>query len=154
MTLEELIAREAARDLVARYNACGDANLLEEMIALFAEDAVMDVGEWGRHEGKAAIRTFFEGVRRPAKPGSAAERRIIRHFTATHRIDVESPEKTRGQCYFAVFTNDGVDHWGRYIDQYKKVGDHWLFAHRQVIVDAVTPGGWAEARQKAVTTPD
>jgi hypothetical protein len=151
MEIWELIARESARDLVARYNACGDADELEEMISLFADDAVMDVGPWGVHEGIDAIRAFFEGVRRPAKTdgggGDRAERRFIRHFTATHRIDVDGPESARGRCYFVVFTAEGVDHWGRYVDRYTNRHGVWRFARREVVVEGVTPGGWADARR-------
>jgi ketosteroid isomerase-like protein len=148
MELWELVARESARDLVARYNACGDADEIEAMVALFAEDAVMEVGEWGRHEGREAIRAFFAGVRSPAEKDPAAQRRLIRHFTATHCIDVESPEHARGQCYFLVLTHSGLDHWGRYIDRYGTENGSWRFARREVVVDGVTPGGWAEARRK------
>lgn len=151
MEVWELIARESARDLVARYNACGDADELDAMVALFARDAVMDVGEWGRHEGRDAIRAFFEGVRRPAVSNPAAERRFIRHFTATHRIDVESRHRARGQCYFAVITASGLDHWGRYIDAYTLEDDIWRFAEREVAVEGVTQGGWAEARRAQAT---
>jgi len=151
----ELIARESARDLVARYNACGDADLLDEMVALFSDDAVMDVGPWGEHEGIDAIRAFFEGVRGPARTDGGeegtGERRFIRHLTATHRIDVEGPDAARGQCYFVVLTSNGVDHWGRYVDRYVQQYGVWRFAHREVIVEGVTPGGWADARRSRAT---
>jgi hypothetical protein len=151
MEIWEIVARENARDLVARYNACGDADELDEMTALFDEDAVMDVGAWGRHEGIDAIRAFLDGVRRPAGGGDAAgERRFIRHFTATHRIDVASPDDASGQCYFVVLTTDGVDHWGRYVDRYRQRHGVWRFALREVIVEGVTPGGWADARRARV----
>jgi hypothetical protein len=160
MELFELVARESARDLVARYNACGDANQLEEMLSLFADDAVLDVGAWGRHEGIGAIRAFLEGVRRSADEpadGSASEDRaehfLMRHLTATHRIDVEGPDAARGQCYFAVLGAEGLDHWGRYLDRYARRGDRWLFEHREVIVDGTTPGGWADARRSALEAP-
>ena len=151
MDLHELVARESARDLVARYNACGDGDQLDEMISLFADDAVMDVGDWGRHEGLAAIRAFFEGVRRPANADPATKRRFIRHFTATHLIDVESPNRARGQCYFLVLSTDGLDHWGRYLDIYTNSNGPWLFAHRKVIVEGMIPNGWAAARQTQTT---
>jgi len=147
MELWELSARESARDLVARYNACGDADEIDAMVALFAADAVIEVGDWGRHAGRSAIRAFFEGVRRPARGGPASERRFIRHFTATHRIDVRGPERASGQCYFAVLTAQGLDHWGRYLDEYVLEDGVWRFARRQVVVDAVTPGGWADHRR-------
>ena len=147
MDLQELVARESARDLVARYNACGDGDQLGEMIDLFARDAVMDVGEWGLHEGIDAIRAFFEGVRRPAGGDPAAERRYIRHFTATHRIDVDGPNRATGQCYFMVITAHGLDHWGRYLDVYVTEDGAWRFGRREVVVEGVTPGGWADARR-------
>lgn len=151
MELWELIARESARDLVARYNACGDLDDLDEMVALFADDAVMEVGPWGRHEGVAAIRAFFDEVRRPARPAAeSGERRFIRHLTATHCIDVESPALARGRCYFAVLTSEGLDHWGRYVDRYVMDGDAWRFGHRAVWVEGVTPGGFADARRARI----
>ena len=147
MEIWELVARENARDLVARYNACGDADEIDELVSLFARDAVLDVGDWGRHEGRDAIRAFFEGVRRPMAAGAASERRLIRHFTATHRIDVEREGEARGQCYFLVLTGDGLDHWGRYLDLYTIEDGAWRFARREVVVEGVTPGGWAAARR-------
>jgi hypothetical protein len=146
MEVWEIDAREQARDLVARYNACGDADLLDEMVALFARDAVMDVGAWGCHEGIEAIRSFFEGVRRNPSQTEAGERRLIRHFTATHRIDVDSADGVRGQCYYQVLTNEGLDHWGRYVDVYGLEDARFRFKRRTVFVDGMTAGGWAEAR--------
>ena len=43
-------------------------------------------------------------------------------------------------------TDRGLDHWGRYQDAYRPVGDAWLFASRRVRIDGYTPGGWADAR--------
>ena len=57
----ELEARESIRDLVARYNANGDAGRLDAVLELFAEDAVLEVpGETLR--GRAAIRAFMARV--------------------------------------------------------------------------------------------
>ena len=151
MELWQLVARESARDLVARYNACGDADRLDEMVDLFAADAVMDVGEWGRHEGRSAIQAFFEGVRRPPADdeGTAPAKRdrMIRHFTATHMIDVDDEESARGRCYFLVVSADGLDHWGRYLDSYVKREGRWLFGRREVVVDGIIEGGWAASRR-------
>jgi hypothetical protein len=146
MEIWELVARESARDLVARYNACGDADEIDAMVDLFARDAVIDVGEWGCHAGRDAIRAFFEGVRRPVSEKPEAQTRFIRHFTATHRIDVERAGRARGQCYFLVLTRDGLDHWGRYLDEYTVEDGAWRFAHRSVVVEGMTPGGFAAAR--------
>jgi hypothetical protein len=136
----ELEARECIRDLVARYNASGDSGRFGPMLELFAEDAVLELAE-GTHVGRAAIRAFFEGVAKRTGEGRAA--RFVRHFTATHQIDVLSEREARGRCYYAVLTERGLDHWGRYVDEYRRSDGRWLFQRRKVTLDAAMPGGWA-----------
>ena len=137
----ELVARESIRDLVARYNANGDAGRFDPMLELFAEDAVLEVPD-GVHRGRAAIRALFEGVaKRTGAGGNAA---FIRHFTATHQIDLVSQGEARGRCYYAVLTERGLDHWGRYLDEYRRIDGRWLFWRRKVTKDAGAPGGWAD----------
>ena len=136
----ELEARESIRDLVARYNAKGDAGRFDEMLALFAEDATFEFEAETLH-GRPAIRAYFEGVAQRTGAGRAAA--FVRHFTATHQIDVLSESEARGRCYFAVLTERGLDHWGRYVDEYCRIGERWLFQRRKVTLDAAVPGGWA-----------
>jgi SnoaL-like domain len=137
----ELEARESIRDLVARYNANGDAGRFDEMLALFADDATLEL-EDGAHHGKVAIRALFEGAAQRTGAGRSAA--FIRHFTATHQIDVLSPHHAHGRCYFAVLTERGLDHWGRYLDEYGRVGGRWLFRRRKVTLDGALADGWAE----------
>jgi len=59
----ELDAREQIRGLVAAYNALGDRGRLDGVMALFADDAVMDVGDGRTYEGVDQIRTIFTGTR-------------------------------------------------------------------------------------------
>ena len=47
----ELDAREQIRDLVAAYNAHGDRGRFDELLALFADDASMDIGDGATYEG-------------------------------------------------------------------------------------------------------
>lgn len=138
----QLEAREAIRDLVARYNANGDAGRFDEMLALFAPDATVDLpGQ--RCSGVNEIRALFTGIAaRTGAEGSAA--RFVRHFTSTLQIDLESPEAARSRCYYLVLTDRGLDHWGRYIDRYERRDGSWRFAHRQVTLDARVPGGWGD----------
>jgi uncharacterized protein (TIGR02246 family) len=138
----ELVARESIRDLVARYNANGDAGRFDPMLALFAEDAVLEIPGSTRR-GKAEIRALFEGVSERTGEGRGAA--FIRHFTATHQIDVLSETEARGRCYYAVLTDRGLDHWGRYVDDYRQVDGRWLFQRRKVTTDGALPGGWAQA---------
>lgn len=137
----EIEARESIRDLVARYNASGDAARFDEMIGLFAEDAQLVVP--GRElRGRAAIRAFFEEVARGA---GRLPVRVLRHHTATHQIDVVGRDEARGRCYYQVLTEWGLDHWGRYNDAYRRVSGRWLFQSRRVSVDGSVPGSWARS---------
>ena len=139
----ELIARESVRDLVARYNASGDAGRFDTMLELFTEDAVLVVPD-GTHQGRENIRVFFESVAtgNGRRPGV----RLIRHFTATHQIDVLDPHAARGRCYYQVLTDAGLDHWGRYVDRYRRTDAGWRFQERRVSIDGTVPGGWAADR--------
>jgi uncharacterized protein (TIGR02246 family) len=142
----ELVARESIRDLVARYNAAGDSGRIAQMIELFGQDARLVVPD-GSHEGREAIRAFFESVASGA--GQGEKIRLLRHFTATHQIDVLGPESATGRCYYQVLTEAGLDHWGVYVDRYDCAEDRWLFQERRVRVDGMTPGGWAEGRLRS-----
>ena len=59
MDVWELVAREEIRELVARYAHCADSGRFEELVALFAEDGVLEIV--GREElhGRQAILNFL-----------------------------------------------------------------------------------------------
>lgn len=133
MELVDLLAREAIRDLVARYNAYGDSGLLDPMMALFADDAVLEVGAVA-YEGPEAIRGLFSGtVDRSA--GASGGPTYVRHSVTTHQIDLLDQGHATGRAYFTVLTRVGLDHWGRYLDEYRLVDDAWRFARRRVLTD-------------------
>jgi uncharacterized protein (TIGR02246 family) len=139
MDLDELMAREAIRDLVSRYNAGGDGGRFEEVIQLFAPDAVMEIPNEtlnGRDEIAGMFRRTQQRV--IAAAPAPGERQYVRHFTATLQIDVEGPDTARSRCYYQVIMAHGVDHWGRYIDRYRKVDGVWRFAQRKVTTDGRT----------------
>lgn len=141
-----LVAREAIRDLVARYNVAGDSGRIDDMLVLFAEDAVLEVDPGRRYCGRGEIRTLFEGARDPGSPPHPI--RFLRHFVTTHQIDLAASDAAHGRCYFAVLTDAGLDHWGRYIDDYALCEGRWRFRARKVVVDAMVPGGWGERSQR------
>ena len=140
MELWELTAREAIRDLVARYNANGDTGRFAEVLELFAEDAVMEVPE--RYEGRDGIATLFSGTQSNVKElGAGGTRVYLRHNTSTHQIDLLDSTHAKGRCYYFVMMPHGVDHWGRYVDEYEMRDGRWLFTHRKVTMDGYVPGG-------------
>ena len=135
---------EAIRDVVARYNLYGDSGRITEMLELFADDATLTVDGMA-YDGKDAIRGLFETAVGPVPE-------VIRHHTSTLVIDVAG-DKAVARCYFQVLTSQGLDHWGRYRDALVRVGRRWVFARREVRVDGMTPGGWADQRSHAHEAP-
>ena len=144
--LDDAIARDSIRDLVARYNSNSDSGRFEPLFELFASDAVMETAEFGgefvRYEGIDEIKKIFTGAQQriASRPSDAPA--YIRHFTATHQIDLIDADHASGRLYFMVLMAHGLDHWGRYIDQYVRHDDRWRFAHRKVHVDGRTSQSW------------
>jgi len=143
----ELAAREAIRETVASYAHYADSGKFGEFADLFAVDGVLDIRGEAPLNGRDAIRLYLEGVGLDLEAASASTP-MIRHHVSNLKITVESPTKATGACYFLAVTEHGVDHWGRYRDEYTPAsdGDRWLFAHRSVRTDGRTPGGWAAGR--------
>jgi uncharacterized protein (TIGR02246 family) len=138
--VDELLAREAIRDLVARYNANADAGRFAEVVDLFTEDATIELpGE--TIAGRAAIDAMFRGVREQfaaSVPTDATP--YLRHFTATQQIDMVDADHATSRCYFQVLVAEGLDHWGRYLDDVVQSDGRWRFARRRVTVDGHRAG--------------
>jgi hypothetical protein len=149
MELWELIARESIRDLVARYNANGDTGRFEQMLSVFANDASMELvvdGVVRHYDGIDQVATIFTEAKDnwdtsagtvvgSSSVGSGGTRHHIRHFTATHQIDLVDEAHARGRCYFLVLMPHGIDHWGRYIDEYGVRDGRWVITRRRVQLD-------------------
>jgi hypothetical protein len=152
MEVWEVIARESIRDLATRYNANGDSGRFDNVMLLFADDAVMKLegmeleGEDGRdpYRGHDEILSIFTGARdrQPDEPGgdqpSGAPEHYVRRRIATHQIDFDDETHALGYCYYQVVMPHGLDHWGRYFDRYEQRDGRWLFTHRRVTVEGRT----------------
>jgi 3-phenylpropionate/cinnamic acid dioxygenase small subunit len=137
--LDELIAREAVRDLVARYNANADAGRFDEVVALFATDGVLELPA-AQHVGRAAIAEMFRGVQgRVVDATPAGAPPYLRHLTSTLQIDLDDGEHAHSRCYFEVLMAHGLDHWGRYLDDFVRLDGTWRFARRRAITDGHHP---------------
>lgn len=155
MELWELIAREQVRDLVARYNANADAGRFDEVVALFADDAVMELvaadGRTRSFVGSDAIRSLLCGTKAAWAPvparkdaaGDGGRRHHVRHFVATHQIDVLDRDHARGRSYFLVLMDHGLDHWGRYVDEYGTRDGDWRITRRRALSDGHAPDALA-----------
>jgi ketosteroid isomerase-like protein len=171
MELWELVARESIRDLVARYNANGDSGRFEEMMKVFADDAVMELvaadGTVRRYEGAAEVATIFTATKSGWDTGtkdttSPAARHHVRHFTSTHQIDLLSETQAKGRLYYLVVMAHGVDHWGRYIDDYGVRRGRWVITQRRALSDGRVEHSltnresdeWASGHQAAIDGDD
>jgi ketosteroid isomerase-like protein len=130
----ELTAREEIRETVGRYAHLVDAGRIDELVALFAEDAVLEAGELPPARGRAAIEAFFRGAGSRLAAASKG-RPLIRHHVSNIVIDVTGPDAADARSYFLATTERGPDHWGRYRDRLVRIGERWLFTSRLVRVD-------------------
>jgi 3-phenylpropionate/cinnamic acid dioxygenase small subunit len=145
--IEESVAREEIRDLATRYNSYGDSGLFKPLLELFARDAIMETydidGRYFRFDGIDEIAKIFTGTKdligeRP-DPSTPP---YIRHFIATHQIDLKDPDRASGRLYFATIMSNGLDHWGRYIDDYIRDEGRWKFAQRRMRMDGACGDSW------------
>jgi uncharacterized protein (TIGR02246 family) len=145
--VDAAVARDAIRDLAARYAHAADRGRFDDVAALFAADAVLEMPDGRRLVGRDAVRAFLvetaETMRVAATTGS-----FIRHHVSSHQITVEAPDSAIGYAYFFVVTDRGPDHWGRYADRYVRTDDGWRFAQRRVRLDGFAPGSRAAERRR------
>lgn len=151
MTLEDLLAREAIRDTLAKYNVSGDRLKVDDYAACFTEDGIIQSerapGDFiFRYEGREAIRAW-QNRWRTREPGQDTVHKasFVRHHLGTCKIDLTGPDTAKVRTYWAAWTDIGPDHCGVYIDDFRKVGDLWLIALRRVRKDWVSPQGLFES---------
>lgn len=149
--IARLTAIEDIKQLKARYCAyCDDDYDPDGLAALFVDDGVWDGGpEFGRHEGKEAIRRFFHSA-----SGSIV---FAAHLVMNPIIEVDG-EQARGKWRLlmpcTVRDKDGRPEarWllSAYDERYVRRGDRWLYASLTVDSQffAAHASGWA-----AATTP-
>ena len=138
MELWELVARERIRDSLARYNWSGDALRVDQLAATFCEDGELEVRGREPVRGRAAIVRFVAGVGE-APPATSRAKRIVRHNLTNVRFTEVTPIHASVASYFTVFTEIGLDHYGRYRDTFVPVGEQWLIRHRFVSTDWRSP---------------
>ena len=150
MDVWELTARERIRDSLALYNWSGDAYRLDDLAKTFCEDGELEIRGRSPLRGRVAIVGFLgrhtepgddESRRAVMAAASAASgvRHIVRH-TLTNICFLElTPKHARVASYFTVFTEVGLDHYGRYRDTFVPVRDEWLIRQRYVSTDWRSP---------------
>lgn len=141
MERTEIVAREAIRDLLARYTWAGDRGRTGEVADCFLRGGVLDVGEHGgRWEGREEIAAQLAAVAaRVAASGDAPT--PVSHHVSSVLITMTGPTVADVRSYFCVYTDQGADHWGSYRDLVSQdpIDGHWRFAERRVRVSGFAP---------------
>lgn len=117
----------AIRDLTHAYAHAVDDSRLDDLVALFADDAEWDTTEFGMgvERGQAAIREFFAGLIRTTRERC--------HMALNHRIDVDG-DTASGTVYLHAYVlmDDGRrdESVGYYTDDYVRTAQGWRFRRR------------------------
>jgi len=137
MNIAELLIRESVRQTLADYTAATDRFDLRSLAACFGEDGVLEfTGGAEPLTGPAAIETGLRNAM-TKKPDPARQMPThVRHHVSSIRFGVMDSDRVEVSSYFAVHTDIGLDHWGRYRDVLVPVGGRWVFARRRILVDA------------------
>ena len=141
MMLWELDIRESVRQTLADYTAATDRFDLRALAACFGPDGVLEfTGGTEPLMGPAAIEAGLLAAmtREPNRKGTAPTH--VRHHVSSVRFGSVARDRVEVSSYFAVHTDVGLDHWGRYRDELIPVDHQWLFARRRISVDAFSPG--------------
>jgi hypothetical protein len=144
--IQELLNREAIRDLPVRYCHYVWRNDVEGIVSLFTDDGSITTGDSGlleAHGRDNLLKAYTETL------GNLTPRPFIHN----HVIALHGPERASGVCYQEVrATRDGQS-WigaGYYDDEYVKVRGEWKFRSRRYQFYYFVPlrEGWAEQAGK------
>lgn len=145
MTLEELLARESIRKTIASYTLAGDRLRVDEFVAVFTDDAVLESeyvpeADTFRYEGRDQIKSWLTRWSNPQDEEQGTHNAsFVRHHLATCQIEMTGADTAKARTYWMAYTDIGQDHCGYYLDDFRKVGDEWLIARRRVRLDWRSP---------------
>ena len=118
------------QDLMARYSRAIDFGCWEELPGFFTEDCTLDFGKvMGSHRGRDGVHGFAKIL-----TGTGL---TMRHYVTNCIIDGDG-ERATAVTYVLAFTGSIgslVPTTGRYEDELRKVGGHWLLHVRRGIIE-------------------
>ncbi len=137
MKLDEMLAREAIRYTIGRYNSAIDRSAYPELAEVFTPDGIMAFGGQSRFEGRDKIIAALSAGAQ--KRGAFDPKNFQRHVLGNSIINVVDDRTARSVHYIMVVTELGFDHSGVYVDDFVKSADRWLIAHRAANLEWVRP---------------
>lgn len=144
MTLDELLAREDIRKTIANYTMAGDRLRIEDFVAQFTEDGVLESegmvdSDAFHYRGRNELRDWLTRWSQPAAGVKTHQATFVRHHLSTMHIELTSEDRARARTYWVAYTDIGPDHAGSYLDVFHKVDGRWLIAQRKVRMDWRSP---------------
>ena len=128
MTIDELLEIEAIKQVRYLYSHYYDGNLLDELVDLFADDAVCEFGEpfGGDWVGKEQIRERYHDF----LYGSGRAVHSQMHAVTNPWIRLTSTTEANGRWYqLNLNVAEGAENpltlFGIYDDVYRKIDDEW-----------------------------
>ncbi|MEJ7935037.1 nuclear transport factor 2 family protein [Sphingobium sp. AN558] len=137
MTPEDMLAREAIRYTIELYNRGSDNADYEIHHQVFHPEAVFEVQSQGALIGPDAIIAAL----RPAaeRRGAFEPGNFQRHNLTTTMIEFTGPDRAEAVTYIIVVTELGIDHSGRYDDEFVRSGERWLLMRRRATMEWSRP---------------
>lgn len=152
MSVRRLLDAEALRGLIGDYLVAADRGRSADLAALFAPDGVLEIRgdgpDAGIYRGPDEILARLDANR--AELAQLMDGPLLRHHVSSIRFDQDDEAAPRGWSYFLAVTASGPDHWGRYVDRYRRIDDAWRFAHRTVLLEGWATDSWM-ARSRTAT---
>jgi len=144
--LDVLEAIEAIKRLRYTYCYSCDSYEMDEVLKLFAKDAMADFHEFGEYVGNAEIAKFYKEI-------VPQKMTFFVHMVSNPIIDVIDSDHAKGKWYADVpATLDGEARWmcGRYEEEYIKEDGQWKFKVMKFFWKYETPfdQGWVKERLK------
>ncbi|WP_421839623.1 nuclear transport factor 2 family protein [Novosphingobium sp.] len=132
-SLDELLAKDAIADVLARYSRTLDWLDDEGQASCFWPDAAID---YGFFKGSAAdfLPVVMAIERRSARRWHFLNTPAIRFTSATH-AEVETYGLTAGARRSDAGSYGGTLYGGRYLDAFEKRGDEWRISRRDYVLD-------------------
>lgn len=130
--MQQMDDYEQVRQLYAVYARTLDTDSYDEWIACFCDDAVFETPRWGRFTGHDGLRKFVRLYRDSL--GGARVRHMI--CNVIFRLSGDDGEGSCDLMYYQ--TKNGhteLKAVGGYDDTLRKVGEHWQFASRRIVID-------------------
>lgn len=128
--MNEVEAKIAIQELVARYGMSWDSMDVDGVLDCFTEDGVFVDAVGGEHRGRDAIAAFVRG--------SEQQFGAMRHIASTHLISLGEGGVASHRCYVVFVSHPGGERrldTGEYEDSVVREGTVWRFARRVVRFD-------------------